>query len=405
MTVFFDGVMLLQPGRGVVGQSIVMEDQIIVAIDPPEHDADWQRTDGGGRLVTPGLIDLHTHGWGHDSFDTASDLLPLIVKALRTRGVTSLLATVVPSPDPTCLDRLEGLAKVIGESGLDAQVGLHLEGPFVAVAGAACRSLPVDVGLLEELVAACGGRLRAMTLAPDTEGIIPVIEWLCEHDVSVFISHTQADFEQTELAIDAGARHATHFYDVFSSPEATDGGVRPAGAVEAILADPRCTVDFIPDGVHVHPGVIRMALAAKGWQGVSMITDANIGAGLGQGEYPTPWGFPIRVGPRGGARNADPDHPKFERLAGSVLSMDQGINHLLDWLDLPPQQTWAMATLNPANVVGLRQKGRLDIGADADLVLWDQSDGRFVPAQSWIAGRCVWKNDSINDPNEKEEQP
>jgi N-acetylglucosamine-6-phosphate deacetylase len=85
--------------------------------------------------------------------------------------------------------------------------------------------------------------------------------------------------------------------------------------------------------------------------------------------------------------------------------MDQGINHLLDWLDLPPQQTWAMATLNPANVVGLRQKGRLDIGADADLVLWDQSDGRFVPAQSWIAGRCVWKNDSINDPNEKEEQP
>ena len=133
--------------------------------------------------------------------------------------------------------------------------------------------------------------------------------------------------EQTEAAIEAGARHATHFYDVFPVPEETDAGVRPVGAVEAILADSRVSVDFICDGVHVHPAAIRAAVAAKGWEKVMLITDSNIGAGLPPGEHDTPWGYRVRVAPGDAARHATKGF-----LAGSALTMDVGMKNLLRWL-------------------------------------------------------------------------
>jgi N-acetylglucosamine-6-phosphate deacetylase len=193
--------------------------------------------------------------------------------------------------------------------------------------------------------------------------------------------------EQTEAALAAGASHATHFYDVFYSPAETDPGVRPVGAVEAILADPHATVDFIADGVHVHPAAIRAAVAAKTFAGVALITDSNIGAGLPPGVYDTPWGYPVRVAPETAAR-----HATKHFLAGSALTMDRGMANLLRWLPLPPEQVWAMGTLNPARIAGLHGKGRLEAGADADLVLWNDD---LRPAQTWVAGNCTYEKAGV----------
>jgi N-acetylglucosamine-6-phosphate deacetylase len=212
----------------------------------------------------------------------------------------------------------------------------------MAVGGAACPTLPGNVELLDRLLAACPDRVAAMSVSPDTPGVVPVIRRLREKGIPVFLTHTRATAEQTEAALNAGACHATHFYDVFYAPAETDPGVRPVGAVEAILADPRASVDFIADGVHVHPTAIRAAVAAKGWAGVILITDSNIGAGLPAGVYPTPWGFAIRVSPETAAR-----HETKHSLAGSALTMDRGIANLLRWLNLPPEQVWAMGTSIP----------------------------------------------------------
>ena len=176
-----------------------------------------------------------------------------------------------------------------------------------------------------------------MSISPDTENILPVIEWLKERDVAVFLTHTRASVEETEAAIEAGARHATHFYDVFYPPAEQDPGVRPVGAVEAVLADPRTTVDFIADGIHVHPTAIRAALAARGVESVSLITDSNVGAGLPPDVYDTPNGFRVRI-EEGGA----PRHETMGVLAGSALTMNRGMENLLGWIDLPPEQVWAM---------------------------------------------------------------
>ena len=263
--------------------------------------------------------------------------------------------------------------------------GLHLEGPFVALGGAACATIPGDLSLLSDMLAACRDRVSIMSISPDQENVLPVIEHLRERGIVPFITHTRASVEQTQAAIDAGAIHATHFYDVFPVPEERDPGVRPVGAVETILGDRRVSVDFICDGVHVHPAAIRAAVAAKGWAGVILITDANIGAGLPSGDYDTPWGYKVRVSSNNGTR-----HSTLNFLAGSSLTMNLGIKNLLRWLDLPPEQIWAMGTLNPARLMNLASKGRLAPGADADLVLWDDE---LQPIKTWVGGRCVYQSE------------
>jgi N-acetylglucosamine-6-phosphate deacetylase len=114
-----------------------------------------------------------------------------------------------------------------------------------------------------------------------------------------------------------------------------------------------------------------------------MFTDSNIGAGLPPGLYDTPWGFPIKVAPETAAR-----HATKGTLAGSALTMDRGMANLLSWLKLPPEQTWALGTLNPARILGLTKKGRLEPGADADLVLWDEG---LHAAMTWVGGRLVYE--------------
>jgi len=391
-----ENVRALDPGHGVIASSVLLRNGKLAALDPEHRSVERvDRIDGGGRLLTPGLIDIHTHGIGYYAYEGGAEDLIAAAGLLVHHGTTCIVPTVVPDPQsPALAQRLAAIAAAAGSIENLCVPGLHLEGPFVAVAGAACRPAAGDVGLLEELLDACKGRVVAVAVAPEVPNIIPVIERLVEGCIAVFITHTQATCEQTERAIRAGARHATHFYDVFPAPESTDGGVRPAGAVETVLASPHCSVDFICDGVHVHPMAIRAAVAAKGYQNVILITDSSIGAGLPEGTYETPWGYRVRIKPGDGARNADPDHPKYGRLAGSALTMDAGINNLLRWLDLPQEQVWAMGTSNPARLLGLSAKGVLRRGADADLVLWDGTGGCMTPLRTWVGGREVWRKEN-----------
>ncbi len=380
------------PGEQISPGALLIEHGRISAVNPalPPAANALPAVDCGGHLLTPGLIDLHTHGIGRFFYhysQPAADFLSAL-RFLPQFGTTCVVPTIVPDANPRALEPLAKLPLTPREDAATV-AGFHLEGPFVALGGAACPTLPGDVGLLKELVAACGGNVRVMSVSPEQKAILPVIEWLAANNIVPFMTHTRASVEQTEAAISAGARHATHFYDVFPVPEEIEPGARPVGAVEAILADSRVSVDFICDGVHVHPAAIRAAVAAKGWQKVMLITDSNIGAGLPPGEHDTPWGYRVRVKPGDAARHAEKGF-----LAGSALTMNVGIKNLLSWLALPPEQVWAMGTLNPARLLGLDRKGRIAPGADADLVLWD---AELNPIKTWIAGRCCFdrQNNSL----------
>jgi N-acetylglucosamine-6-phosphate deacetylase len=385
---------LVNPGREITSGDLLVAGGRIVAVGeiPAAAITDARASgntvdviDAAGRLLTPGLIDVHTHGVMHSLYETGPEGLRGAARVLGRFGVTTVLPTIVPQMKPGWPELYASIADAIPSIQDVCIPGIHLEGPFMAIGGAACPTLPGDLDLLERLLEACRHRVAVMSLSPDAPNIVPVIRRLRERKIPTFITHTRASVEQTDAALAAGATHATHFYDVFYAPAEADPGVRPVGVVEAVLADSRTTVDFIADGVHVHPTAIRAAVAAKTYAGVVLITDSNIGAGLPPGVYDTPWGYPVRVAPETAAR-----HATKNTLAGSALTMDRGMANLLRWLDLPPEQIWAMGTLNPARVLGLDRKGRLEAGADADLVLWEND---LRPAKTWVAGKCTYEKE------------
>lgn len=379
---------LVVPGEGIVeGWLHVADGHIAVRGEGEAPRAlSGERIDAGGRRLSPGLIDLHTHGIHHFNYDRGADDLRAAAAVLGRYGTTTLIPTLVPNLGPRMWEVLAELAEAIPAVAEVSIPGLHIEGPFVAITGAACETRDGDLGLLRELLDACEGRVSVMSIAPEVPNILPVIEHLRASGVVPFITHTRASVEQTLAAIEAGARHATHFYDVFPVPMETDPGVRPVGAVEAILAHPDATCDFICDGIHVHPMAIRAAIAANGIGGVSLITDASFGAGLGPGVYDTPWGYPVEVKPGNAPRIADPAHPMNGALAGSALTMNQGMGNLLRWLELPEADVWSMGTKSPARVLGLTDRGGLKPGMRADLVLWND-DEALTPAAVWVGGR------------------
>jgi len=392
-------VRIVRSGQGIHEGYLRVEHGRIADVgcgNPPDAN-NGARIDGGMGLLSPGLVDIHTHGIHAFNYDRGPDHLVDASEVLGRYGTTTVVPTIVPSSDSRFIESLSAFASAIPGITNVSIPGIHLEGPFVAIAGAACETRDGDLGLLNELLGACEDRVAVMSIAPEVPGIIPVIETLVSKDVVPFITHTRASVEQTLAAIDAGARHATHFYDVFPVPEETDPGVRPVGAVETILADPRATCDFICDGVHVNPMAIRAAVAANGWEGVSLITDASFGAGLGPGRFDTPWGYSVEVQPGDAPRIADADHPMRGGLAGSALTMDKGLRNLLGWLDLPAQQVWAMATCNPSRVIGAETKGDLDVGMDADMVLWREDGGALSVERTWVAGRVVYDS-AASDP-------
>ena len=384
-------VRAMQPGEGIVASSLLLRDGWIEALDPNLGKADSVRKiDGGGRLLTPGLIDIHAHGIRQFLYENSAEDLWAGLASVGRYGVTCVLPTLYRATRPDQLPTLERLADALDCRPGQPIPGFHLEGPFLALPGAGAATCRGDVAQLEEILAAAKYRVTAMSISPDTPGILPVIECLMEHGIAAFMTHTQASVEQTQAAIDAGARHATHFLDVFPMPQEIEPGVRPVGAVEAILADPRVTVDFIADGVHVHPTAIRATLAAKGYDKIVLITDSNVGAGLPGGTYDTPWGFAVDVRPGDAARMVDPSDPSKRLLAGSALTADVGMANLRRWLDLPDYQVWAMGTRNAAALFGWANKGVIRQGADADLVLWNEADGRLQAVQTWVGGRCVF---------------
>jgi len=383
---------LLLPGKGVSPGVLLVLDGKIAAIDPTAEQipADCEQYDAQGALLTPGLIDIHTHGIHEYQYERDPQELVDGCALLAQYGTTCVLPTLYGILDPSLITHLEGLSEALDHvTGVNAP-GFHFEGPFLALPGAGARTIPGDLGLLEELLAAANGRVTAMSVSPDTPNVMPVIERLCEKNISVFITHTKASVELTRRAIDEGARHATHFCNVFPVPPEPEPGVRPVGAVEAVLADPRCTVDFICDGVHVDPILIQLALRAKGPQGVSAITDSNVGAGAKAGVYGTSWGYSVKASPTEAVRVLDEDHPLCGLLAGSSLTMNRAVSNLLTWLENAEPQVWAMATCNPASAAGIENKGTLQVGADADLVLWNRSAGQLQVERTWVCGQCVF---------------
>lgn len=379
--VLTDRVVLVEDGRI---RSIVPAD-LADGLIPPEAAV----VDGGGQYLAPGYIDVHIHGAMNHLADQGPDALEALSQALLPFGVTGFLAGLTPQKNPAKEE--EQLKALAGRTyGGTAVLGFFLEGHYLALTGA-LTDIPSDYSpeTVKRRIAALQPYPAVFGISPETPGICDLLPLMTQFGVPAFITHTRATAEQTEKAIRAGATHATHFYDVFPYIGDQEGGVRGCGTVEAILAGDQTTADFILDGEHVNPLAVRVALKALGPDRVCLCTDANLNAGMPPGTYPSLGGQEITVAYPGAPARLGANTKSPGGLCGSGLTMDRAVRNAVALLGLPLTQAVAMASTNPARVLGLGgRKGLLAPGYDADLILLDE---QLTVTANWVGGQLLYR--------------
>lgn len=318
--------------------------------------------DLSGHWLVPGFVDLHNHGGGGASFTsgTVEEVLQG-VHTHRLHGTTTLVASTVTG-DMDGLAQRAGLLSELAEQGDIA--GIHFEGPFISPCRKGAHSEELlrdpDPAEVRKLIDAARGRASMVTLATELPGGIDSVRLLTEHGVIAAIGHTDATYEQTVEAIDAGATVATHLFNAMPTL-----GHRTPGPIAALLEDERITVELINDGTHLHPAALQLAFHHAGADRVAFITDAMDAAGFGDGRY--------RLGPlevevsEGVARLVEGGS-----IAGSTLTLDRAFQRAVTVDRLPVEDIVAALSANPARLLGLYDRvGSLEPGKDADLVVLD----------------------------------
>lgn len=358
----FSGARVVLPTGIVDGGRVVVEGAQIA--ERAAEDA--QLLDLTGHWLVPGFVDMHNHGGGGTSFTsgTADEILHGIYTH-RLHGTTTVVASTV-TVDMDFLAQRAGLLSELAEQGEIA--GIHFEGPFISPCRKGAHSEALlrhpDPAEVRKVIDAARGQARMVTLATELPGGIESVRLLAEHGVIAAIGHTDATYEQTVEAIDAGARVATHLYNAM--PQL---GHREPGPVAALLGDERITVELINDGVHLHPASLELAFRHAGGGRVAFITDAMDAAGFGDGRY--------RLGPlevevsEGVARLVEGGS-----IAGSTLTLDRAFQRAVTVDRLPVEDVVAAISANPARLLGVYDRvGSLDPGKDADLVVLDSEFG------------------------------
>ena len=351
------GAELLRPGWIEITGGRVLA----VGAGVPPRPAD---RDLGAATVVPGFVDMHVHGGGGGAFPEATVAASkAAVELHRRHGTTTMIASLVTA-HPAELLRQVGVLTEQVQDGLVA--GIHLEGPWLSEHRCGAHEFAAlrdpEPAELDRVLAAGGGAIRMVTLAPERAGGLAAVRRVADAGAVAAIGHTDATYEQASAAIDAGATVATHLFNAMRPVHH-----REPGPVIALLEDPRVTVEMITDGVHLHPALYRDVTANVGPDRVALVTDAMAAAGMADGAYRL---GSLDVDVRDGvARVAGTD-----TIAGSTATMDQVFRFAVTNSRRPRHEALLAAvrqsSVNPARVLGLPDP-TVAPGAAADLVVLD----------------------------------
>ncbi len=361
-------------GAHLVDAAIDLPDSPLT-VDGSQIEAIGSATDTPGTLidatrmiVTPGFIDIHTHGGGGYNLHTVdAEEIHNYARWAPGTGVTSFLIGVVGTPGTRPEEQLSAATAAIDGWTAGAEpLGIHLEGPYINVErrGAhmpAWLRVP-NADEAERVLAMTDGHLRLITLAPELPGAAAMIQRMKEAGVTVSIGHTDATYEQTLEAFQLGVTHMTHCCNAMRPLHHREPG--PLGALAQSL---QVYGELIADGVHVHPAMMKIIVKALGPERTIVITDALSAAGLSEDTTFEFAGQPAQL-IRGAARLAD------GTITGSVLTMDLALRNILEMTGVSLQEAVRMLTLNPAQAAhAAERKGQLQAGYDADLLIFDES--------------------------------
>jgi N-acetylglucosamine-6-phosphate deacetylase len=382
---------IVLPDRILTNASLIIDNGRIAAIDTARGDPSGASiVDVRESFIVPGFVDVHVHGIeGRDTLDTG-DAIAAIASRLPRYGVTAFCPTTVacaPAELRTMLAQV-GRARVGRPPGSARVLPAHLESNFISPEynGAqprACLRLPNDergegdfTGRdILNVIDACRADVGIITIAPEVPGALDLVPVLVRAGHRVSLGHSGADFDQAIAAIDAGARHATHLFN-----RMTPVTHRAPGLAGAVLSRDDVAAELICDGFHVHPAMCRVAIAAKGVDGVMAITDGTGGSGLPQGSTARLGGRTIHVSGQAAIL-------RDGTLAGSTLTMDRAFRNIVTMFHFSIADAAMLCSTTPARALGLTGFGVIAEGSAADVVVLDRA---FRVVRTFIDGEQVY---------------
>ncbi|MGV3650322.1 MAG: N-acetylglucosamine-6-phosphate deacetylase, partial [Devosia sp.] len=350
---------------------------------------DWTTRSAAGRLVFPGMIDLLQHGFDINHYaDATPDGVADSAAKLPARGVTGFLPSIGCQPPAAFADTLTRLSDACGKATGARALGIHSEGPCFNSPGA---HTPQNLQLPSEtlgamMLEAAGGRLAAVTIAPELPGAEAFIALMRAHGVSIHFGHSQAAPEDVSRYVGWGIDAVTHMYDVMRALPPDNSGGDVFSLPDALLAERHLALGVVADGIHAHPKLLRI-LAQLPADRVFLETDSMKYAGLPGTEFEFYPGYFVTSAPGKAVRD------RKGGLCGSSLTSDEAMRNYIAMAGVDLVQAAHAASFVPARVIGRdADLGSIEKGKLADFVLLDAADLSVV--ETVVGGSVHYEKDS-----------
>jgi len=392
---------IITPHKTIENGMVIVDSSKIVYVGeerPLEMPQGVKIIDARGNYLAPGFIDIHVNGGGGadvlDVPQSGMNALETIAVTHAKYGSTSIVPTAISCSTETMLSVLENIHRARHRAMQGATIlGAHLEGPYISVAQRGAH----DATYIRLPDAQEYGQffkyaddICIVTTAPEVKGALDYGKAALEHGIVAAIGHSDATYDDVVRALDVGFSLVTHIYSGMSGVQRVNL-FRVPGVIESALLFDELMVEMIADGIHLPPSLMKLVIKAKGVNNVVLVTDAIRAAGMPDGQYIL-----------GGMRDGQPiiveqgiaktlDNTSF---AGSTATMNAGVRNLVKLVGVSLQDAVAMATINPAKVLGIdASKGSVAVGKDADIVIFDEDINVLM---TMCEGQIVFQDQSFH---------